>query len=224
MRMIDLFRECLATTLDRVKRIESGENPDFDEVRSELERAFSNSASESLGSGYSEDQYEVAKFAVVAFVDEAFMSSGWENRRRWRKEPLQLAHFNSMNAGVEFFDNLDGLSTVNPAERDIREVYYVVLNLGFRGRYYGEGDQAKLDEIQKLNLALLLGEDADANKLKTRALFPDAEPEYMEGGGVRVHRGKRALIYGVPVLLLLALFYVFRLEVIDAADALVSVL
>lgn len=224
MRMIDLFRECLATSLEYSKRLEDGEHLDYEQVRADVERTFGNSQTQALASGYSDDQYQVAKFAVVAYVDESFMSSGWDQRRQWRREPLQFTHYNSMNAGVEFFENLDNLSTVNPAERDIREVYYVILNLGFRGRYYGDGDQAKLDEIRKLNLALLLGEDADPNTLKKRSLFPDSEPEYLESSGVRVHKARRALVYGVPVLVLLALFYVFRLEVIDAADALVSAL
>jgi hypothetical protein len=64
----------------------------------------------------------------------------------WRRTPLQVALFNTANAGEEFFDRLARLT---PAQQGVYEVYYLALCLGFRGRYYDEAQEPRLSELRR---------------------------------------------------------------------------
>src|SRR5438105_2857546 len=58
--------------------------------------------------------YENARFAVVAWVDELVLrhvySISQELAGQWKRAPLQVELYNTANAGEEFFDKLAQLS------------------------------------------------------------------------------------------------------------------
>jgi len=64
----------------------------------------------------------------------------------WRRAPLQVALFNTANAGEEFFERLGRLT---PAQKELYELYYLALCLGFRGRYYEEASDPHLLELRR---------------------------------------------------------------------------
>ncbi len=223
MRLIDCFTDVLAYVVERTAAIRGGEQPAYEELRLGVERRLADHAGDYTAGGYSRPQYDAAKFAVVAFIDEAILLSQWEHKAVWSRELLQKAHFETANAGVEFFDRLDALSPFNPGERDIREVYYYCLCLGFVGKYYRAGDKARLDELRDANFNLLTnGKDA-VRSLRDLRLFPDARADAGESKDVVIHKRRAYLYYGVPLLVLLGAFFVFRADVISAAEYLVTV-
>lgn len=225
MRMIDCFSEAIARTLQHTEAIRGGETPDYETVSLDIKSALSEHARDYLAGGYSEDQYDTAKYAVLAFIDEALQSSSWEHKDRWKDKLLQTIHFQTVNAGEGFYERLSALSPVNPAEKDIREVYYYCLALGFRGRYFSPDDQTRLEEIRKRNLNLLTGggEGLPAS-LEDGPLFPEAYVPGRTGTGTTARRNYHALYYGISVIVLLILFFVFRSQIIDAANHLVTTL
>lgn len=222
MRLIDCFSDALVIVVEYIEIIRNGENPDYDTVSISIHRSLSEHARDYVSGGYSEDQYETGKFAVTAFIDEALLSSPWQYKRQWKNSLLQMQFFNTVNAGQEFYERLNKLNPVSPAERDIREVYYYCLSLGFRGKYYQPDDQAKLDEIKTNNLKLLTSGDGIIEDMKDVQLFPGACPPLQKGSKLIRHRDYRPLYYGIPIILFFILFFLFKSQIADAAKTLVT--
>ena len=223
--MTDCFSEAIARTLQHTDAISREETPDYETVSLDIKSALSEHARDYLAGGYSEDQYEMAKYAVAAFIDETLLSSSWDHKDKWQNELLQTAYFQTVNAGEGFYKRLNSLSPVNPAEKDIREVYYYCLALGFRGRYFSPDDRTRLEEIRKGNLNLLTGgEEGLAESLEDETLFPEACVPGKTGTGTKPRRNYQSVYYGISVIALLILFFVFRSQIIDAANHLVTTL
>jgi len=216
MRLIDCFIESLAYTVEVMADVDKGFHRDIDEVKSHITSQLDSLYGLSVQGGYSQPQYQLALFSAVAFIDEKLVSSTWEGRKSWAKSLLQRHYFDTSNAGIEFFEKLDRLNPFNPAERDIREVYYYCMSLGFAGKFYGEGAQSALDKIKADNYHLLSEEQQDGE-----ALFPRAFSAPKSQGTVNVAKNFNTLLYGGPVLLVLIVFFFFKKELIDLANFLV---
>lgn len=214
MRLIDCFVESLATTLNLVGQARAGHSPVFAEVRQQLRAQLADVGSQGAHGGYSEPQIRHALFAVVAFIDEQLVSTSWDGQKEWARQQLQKEYFDTNNGGVEFFNRLDRLNPFNPAERDIREVYYYCLALGFSGKFYGEGAQSALNRIKYDNYELLADDDAGV-------LFADAFGELHTVSQLKQGRDFSAFFYGLPVLVIVAAFFYFRKEILDLANFLV---
>ena len=49
------------------------------------------------------------------------------------------------------------LNSIGPHQRDVREVYYICLAMGFAGQYCNEGDDYLLEQLKTSNLKVLSG-------------------------------------------------------------------
>ena len=223
MRLIDCFSETFSYILQQKAAIEAGDTPDYETVRLGVERLLAEHATYSAG-GFTREQYDTAKFAMAAFVDETMLLSDWEHRDRWARELLQRSHFQTANAGEEFFARLDGLSPFDPGERDIREVYFYCLALGFVGKYYRPGDRARLEELRRSNFRLLRDGDDYAATRGEAELFPGARQPGDEGEFLPPQARRPVLYYGAPLLLLLIAFVYFRVDLLRAGEYLLAVI
>lgn len=111
------------------------------------------------------DAYREALFAVLAWLDEAILNSSWPHRSQWRH--LMLTTFRTLNAGNEFFQRLEALPA---AARDVKEIYFYCLSLGFEGKYALGGDTAQLQEYRRR----LYRDIAGAGDVRRDRLFPEA--------------------------------------------------
>jgi type IV/VI secretion system ImpK/VasF family protein len=122
----------------------------FAEVRATIEKLLAQHREAVKRSEIAPQDYENGCFAVVAWVDEMILSHSAEPNRalhdEWRRSPLQVGLFNTANAGEEFFERLARLT---PAQKEVHEIYYLVLCLGFRGRYYDEAHEPQLVELRR---------------------------------------------------------------------------
>lgn len=222
MRLIDCFLEALALTSETLQQIENGEHGDYSEIRLSIEQAISENAADYIAGEYSKEQYEMAKYAVIAYIDEAFLSSDWQHKAEWKKELLQVKHFQSLTAGESFFEKLNSLSPLNPAERDIREVFHYCLALGFKGKFFQSSDQVKLEEIKNANLNLLTDGKSLLNSLDKAPLFPFAYQPGKKGKGILKQRDWTPFYYGLPIVFIAVLFFIFKTHLMDMANYLVS--
>lgn len=132
-----------------------------------------------------------AKYALCAQIDEIVMSSGWP----WRDNfaPLCVEYYGDAAAGENFFQRLETFRhSTETRRRDLLEVFYICLALGFQGRYSDtrglEQRKALLDGISRE----LCGESA--RPLSVQVTSPDPLP------GPRTPRP----LWIVPALCLLA--------------------
>ncbi len=96
--------------------------------------------------------YDQARFAICAWLDELLMAAAWTGRGSWRQYLLQNQLYHTTNAGVEFFARLAILPT---AAVEVREVFYVCLAMGYTGRYNRPGDETPLRQLRQQQFVLL---------------------------------------------------------------------
>lgn len=118
---------------------------DAETLRTRLIDLVAEAEGASRSAGVPAEDIEDASFAVVAFLDEAILSSDWPARHAWMSNSLQRHRFGLTDAGEVFFDRLD-MILGQPHRAEVLEVYYLCLTLGFRGRYQIHGQ----DELRKL--------------------------------------------------------------------------
>lgn len=92
-------------------------------------------------------EVQCAKYALVAFIDEAILDSAWPMRSFWLGQPLQLQYFGEYLAGEGFFHKLSEMRQMGGRHINLLELYYVCLQLGFEGRYRIHGAE-KLSDLQ----------------------------------------------------------------------------
>lgn len=83
----------------------------------------------------SEEFTNYAKYALVALMDETVLSIPGECRDFWLSRPIQLDLFGDNVAGEEFYKKLDSLLAQPEKAKDVLEIYYLCLSLGFEGKY-----------------------------------------------------------------------------------------
>jgi type IV/VI secretion system ImpK/VasF family protein len=112
-------------------------SPSCDQVGDEIVSWVDKQKAEARGQGLDTDNqkapFQEALFAFVAWADETLVKHAtWEQRNHWRESQLQLKYFQTTSAGDELFDeHLPHLE-----QKEVQEVYYLSLGLGFKGRYY----------------------------------------------------------------------------------------
>ena len=105
--------------------------------RSQMRAALQAASQEARQKGYTEQDFRLAAFAVVAFLDESVLNSHNPVFASWPRKPLQEELFGGHVAGETFFENLNALLRAADSKNiaDVLEVYDLCLLLGYQGRY-----------------------------------------------------------------------------------------
>jgi len=121
--------------------------PSHEHVRQDMAALLERQQAAAKRAGMPEVDYQEARFAVVAWADEAILKhTAWAHHGAWSAMPLQLEYYQTRNAGEELFERLDRL---RPEQHAVREIYYICLGLGFNGQYFlGLEDEHKLARIR----------------------------------------------------------------------------
>lgn len=170
MHLSEAFVDTIAYVVYFLKTAEKRQAP-YDQVRARIMQLLSES--QRKGADFAPEDYDQARFAICAWIDEAVMNSPWPERLAWTREPLQLKFYQTTNAGELFFDRLN---TLGPHQNEVREVYYLCLAMGFMGRYGNAEDAFLLDQLKTSNLKVLTGASVGIPSLKKGELFPEAYP------------------------------------------------
>ncbi len=222
MRLTDCFAELIAYVTYFLKTVNTRQ-PSFDQVKADMQRLISESQQVLDQGAFSPEDYDQARFAVFAWIDEAILSSSWNEKNRWQGEQLQRFYYQTTDAGEIFFDRLNA---IGPHQRDVREVFYLCLAMGFSGRFCHEGDEYLLEQVKTSNLKLLTGSSMGLPSLEKGELFPEAYPSGSAELSSRVGRGRFSiftlLCIGLPVVLYLFLFLVYWFILGNIGDNLLS--
>jgi type VI secretion system protein ImpK len=170
MHISEIFVDTIAYVVYFLKTSSKRQSP-YDQVRARILQLLSESQGRSVD--FAPEDYDQARFAICAWIDEAVMNSSWNDRSTWQREPLQLKFYQTTNAGELFFERLNVLAA---HQNDVREVYYLCLAMGFKGRYGNVEDSFLLDQLKTSNLKVLTGASIGLPSLKKAELFPEAYP------------------------------------------------
>jgi type VI secretion system protein ImpK len=215
--LADCFTAVMAYVSEFLVSVESGQPP-YRQVRDGIHRLLAESQAQAEQERFPAEDYDQARFAVCAWIDEAILSSRWLEKTCWLDDQLQRFHYQTAEAGEQFFERLDCLGP-QPA---VREVFYLCLALGFTGRYCRPEDRYGLEQIKTANLKLLLGNPVEIPSLDREEFSPDlAGGGRRESGDAIPRTGSRligAVCLTAPVLLFAILYLVYRFTLTGISD------
>lgn len=221
MKLVDCFVELIAYVGFFLNNTPTGQTS-LEQVKTDINHLITKSQDSFHGNGLPAEDFDLARFAVFTWIDEAILSSNWQEKSKWQSEQLQRTHYQTTDGGELFFDKLNQLQ---PQQTQVREVYYLCLSLGFTGRYCNPGDEILLEQLKSSNLKLV-GGSIDLRSLEQETLFPDA---YLDDGAIHHTDGKKqhfspGLILGatVPVLLYGVLFFIYRFVLDNVGENFIS--
>lgn len=210
MHLTDSFMELVAYTAHFVRTV-SVRQPPYGDIRREIDIFLSAAEASARRENVPREDFEQARFAICAWIDEAVLSSSWNEKTPWLREQLQRLYYNTTDAGEEFFERLNALGL---HQRDVREGYYLCLALGFTGKYCKPGDEYQLEQVKTAQLKLLVGSSVGLPSLERTELFPEAWPAEAPAALQPRRKGGftplAAATLAAPALLFLILFLVYR--------------
>lgn len=211
MRLLDCFIELIAYMAYFMKVVPA-QQPNFNQVKTDIDQLISKSRKNLQKSRCSQNDFDLAQFAVFAWIDETLLNSAWQEKNRWQGEQLQRQYYQTVDAGELFFERLNSLDL---GQTEVREVYYLCLALGFSGRFCNPGDGILLEQLKASNLKLIAGPITDLASLERGTLFTEAYQAEDSHKRIEGARGRRFPVeilagIGVPVLLYGFLFLVYR--------------
>lgn len=115
--------------LDLHDRNERGETSEAREEHLRI-NALIDQAEAILGAG---QDWELAKYAIVSWIDELLVDTPWSGRDWWSNNVLEVQHFNTRLCNEQFFVRAQEASTLT--KRDALEVFYICVVMGFQGLY-----------------------------------------------------------------------------------------
>jgi type VI secretion system protein ImpK len=208
MHLSDYFIELVAYVNYFLQSEESRKISD-DQLKGSIQKLLLKSEDALKKGDISPDDYDQARFAVCAWIDEALLNSSWPHKEAWIRQQLQRIYYNTTDAGEIFFERL---SSLGPHQLEVREIYYLCLALGFTGRYFN--DDYTLDQVKTSNLKLLMGSSLGLPSLERVELFPEAYPACEEN--INLSAGRRrgkwliAVCVAAPMIMLITLFAAYR--------------
>lgn len=218
MHLTDCFMELVAYVAYFLKTA-AKKQPPFEQVKADILRLLTKSE-ECVRKGlFSQEDYDQARFMICAWIDEAILGSSWDHKNLWQREQLQRLYYNTTEAGEEVFERLNALGL---HQREIRELYYICLTLGFKGRFIHHGDEYLLEQLKASNLKLLIGSSVGIPSLERAELFPESYPvESFELGPQKQKlRFSVFTLIGLagPVFLFGLLFLIYRFSLSGIAE------
>jgi type VI secretion system protein ImpK len=115
--------------LGLLERIGRDEHPSPTEERLRI-RGWLDQAEGRLGHG---PDWLLAKYALVAWIDDVLIEAPWEGRSWWKENALEVEVFNTRLRNEQFY--LKAREASSLPQKDALETFYVCAVLGFRGLY-----------------------------------------------------------------------------------------
>jgi len=132
LKLADVCSECFTLIL-HLRAVREFGDPEI--LRRRIKDLLDKIERDGRRSEVSPDGIQMAKFALVAFIDESIFTSEWSRRESWRANPLQYELYGRFDAGEEFFRRVDQLRQRTQENAQVLEIFYLCLVLGFKGRY-----------------------------------------------------------------------------------------
>ena len=110
-------------------------------------------------SGVDPQTVSSARYVLCTVLDEAVLNTPWGNDSGWAQQSLLSMFHKEVSGGERFFHLLKSLAQVPEKNRDLLELMYLCLALGFEGRYrLIEDGKNKLVNIKEWLYQILLQE------------------------------------------------------------------
>lgn len=120
--------------LNLAPQLRQVQHPDPQGLREALARAISLFETNARQRGVQHEHLIAARYALCTFLDEAAANTPW-GEKVWAQRSLLVQFHNEAWGGEKFFQLLGKLAEQPAAHRNLLELFYLILSLGFEGRY-----------------------------------------------------------------------------------------
>ncbi|MFM2093705.1 MAG: hypothetical protein RIS70_829 [Planctomycetota bacterium] len=131
-----------AHVLDLLDRIGKGQPVVAQEERRKI-RLWFDEAEASLGPTR---EWQLAKYALVAWVDEVLIESPWQGKNWWVENTMEWELFSTHDAYEQFY--VRGNEAATLSNKDALEVFFICVVLGFRGLYRDPSGAMRAAQLQ----------------------------------------------------------------------------
>ncbi len=153
--------------------------------------------------GLPNDQVVAARYVLCTLLDEAAANTPWGSSGAWSAQSLLVQFHNEGWGGEKVFQLLTRLAENPTQHRNLLELVYIALSLGFEGRYRVlDNGRAQLDDLRGRLAQMLRGLAGPAEKsLSTQWVGISAAP-------LRLRDGIPLWVIAAAAALLLVLVFV----------------
>lgn len=196
--------------IERVLNTQLSEDPDyndFQQIRDSLYTMLADTEAKAADSDIDIRDYDEARFAVCAWIDESLLAVSDKLREFWSRNLLQRHFYDLSNAGELFFTRLAQLS---PARIEVKEIYLLCIALGFAGVYGEKQNVASLQKYFELHARNCLNEYG----IQHRQVDVPMVSSNSSGVGMLQYKwgkGRGSLPWNVVLYVLLLLVFYFGL-------------
>lgn len=147
--------------LGLVPQFRQAQHPDPTGLRDTLARAIGIFETKARDHGVAHEQLIAARYALCTFLDETAANTPWGDKV-WAQRSLLVQFHNEAWGGEKFFQLLGKLAE-NPAQhRNLLELLYLILSLGFEGRFrVQQNGRAQLASVREKLAQMLSKERGD---------------------------------------------------------------
>lgn len=234
MKLVDCFLE-LVTFVRLLACSEPMAKAEYDVVREDIKLLIDRMEKKAASSVLCREQFENARFAVFAWIDETILCSPWQGAQQWVGQTLQREYYGTANAGEEFYQRLGKLLANAPKRVDekkagelkpanlleiddsytadwkaILEVYGLCLSLGYTGAYFNDKDAAKLKKLHRYSVKRIFEEKLLAKESIFPSAYSDAKMQEKNKSFGRVFDFWSLFFLILSVLVLLGIFYTYK--------------
>ena len=132
--------------------------PDAAALRASLAQGIRDFASASQEAGVAPERTMAARYVLCTMLDEAASDTPWGGGGVWGRHSLLAEFHNESSGGEKVFQLMARLAEKPEANRDLLELIYAAIALGFEGRYrVVAGGKAQLEAV-RAKLAQILAQ------------------------------------------------------------------
>ncbi|QPC94470.1 type IVB secretion system protein IcmH/DotU [Mesorhizobium sp. INR15] len=157
-----------APLLEFAPELESALPPENPEVlRTRLLDELVRARDTAMSAGSSMERADQAAWVVAALLDDLALNTPWGGASAWPRQPLVVMLRGDVDAGTQFFTRLDELERHPNRDRELLELQYSCLALGFRGKYRvpGRSGDRSLNAVRVAAARFLRDADAEGAPL-----------------------------------------------------------
>jgi type VI secretion system protein ImpK len=173
-----------------------------EEARDRIQNLFRQADAE-LSDRRHQEGWQLAKYGLVAWIDDMLIDASWRGRDWWENNSLEFFHFNTRSRATEFFKKASAAAQLT--RRDALEVFYVCVVLGFRG-FYSLSDATFLAEQLDVPVDIESWARRAAKSIELGHGRPQVHTQSLPGSGAPPLEGKLVLVGTSLAAAVLAVF------------------
>ncbi|MBA1141623.1 type IVB secretion system protein IcmH/DotU [Mesorhizobium neociceri] len=155
------------------------ENPEA--LRTRLLEELVRCRDATMAQGSSLERADQAAWLVAALLDDLALNTPWGGASAWPRQPLVVMLRGDVDAGAQFFARLEDLERHPNRDREMLELQYHCMALGFRGKYRvpGRSGDRSLNAVRVAAARFLRDSDAEGAPLSPnwKGVIASDEPQ-----------------------------------------------